>query len=328
MQSGKYIVEVNDAGQAISEPVLYTGQAEPINEFYVPYVGLSYFFVGTAILVAVVFSSLYIVKQQTVKIIERLGKFKKVSGAGLSFKIPFIDRIVGKVDLRTQQYNVRAETKTKDNVFVGMNVAVQYSVPESKAFDAFYKLEDPQKQIASFVFDVVRSNVPKMTLDELFEKKENIASAVKLELTQVMDDFGYNILTALVTDIDPDGKVKASMNEINTQQRLRLAANEKGEAEKILVVKNAEAESESKKLQGEGIAQERQAIAEGLEKSVKMLEKAGIKGDEVLGILMLTQYLDMLKSVGSNSKSNVVYLNSSPEGFDAMRNEIIKAVKS
>ena len=227
---------------------------------------------GVVILI-ILFSALFIVDQQTVAIVERLGKYNRSATAGLNIKIPILEWVKGWLSLRIQQLDILIETKTKDNVFVKVTISVQYHVVADKIFDAFYKLTDARRQIESFVFDVIRAEVPKMTLDDVFEKKDNIAIAVKNELADMMSDFGYGILKALVTNIDPDEKVKIAMNEINEQQRLRMAAQEKGEAEKILIVKNAEAEAESMRLQGIGVANQRKAIIEGLKQSIQEFQR-------------------------------------------------------
>jgi regulator of protease activity HflC (stomatin/prohibitin superfamily) len=283
------------------------------------------------ILVALIFLSffaLFTVEQQTFKVVERFGKFNKICSAGLNFKIPFIDWVAGKDTFRIQQLDVPVETKTKDNVFVNVKVSVQYHIIKDKAFDAFYKLESPEPQITSYVFDVVRANVPTLELDDVFEKKDEIASGIKTELKETMDDFGYLIVQALVTDIDPDSKVKESMNEINAQRRLRIAAAEKGEADKILRVKAAEAEAESKKLQGQGIAAQRKAIVDGLKDSVEAFSQAvqGSTAQDVMSLVLMTQYFDMLKDVGGSSQSNVIMIPSSPGGMAGISQEIIKAI--
>ena len=211
-------------------------------------------------LLAILGAAFFTVEQRTAVIVQRLGKFLREAGPGLHVKIPVIDRLVGRINLRVQQLDVKIETKTEDNVFVHMVVAVQYYVLPEKVYDAFYKLDDATRQITSFVFDVVRARVPKIELDDVFVKKDEIADIVKRELAQVMDGFGYGILKALVTDIEPDARVKESMNEINAAQRMRVAATEKGEADRILKVKAAEGEAQSKALQGRGIADQRQAI--------------------------------------------------------------------
>ncbi len=216
-----------------------------------PYVAVALGVAALAVIAVLVFT-FFTVEQRTAAIVQRLGKFVREAGPGLNCKIPFIDTVVGRVNLRVQQLDVKIETKTEDNVFVQMVVSVQYYVLPAKVYDAFYKLDNAQRQITSYVFDVVRAQVPKIKLDDVFEKKDDIADIVKLELEQVMDDFGYGILKALVTDIDPDANVKQSMNEINAAQRMRVAATEKGEAERILKVKAAEGDAQSKALTGAG----------------------------------------------------------------------------
>jgi regulator of protease activity HflC (stomatin/prohibitin superfamily) len=283
------------------------------------------------VLVLMVLDGFFIVRQQTASVVERLGKFTRIAPAGLNLKVPFIDRIAGKLSLRIQQLDVRVETKTKDNVFVFVVVSVQYYVLPSKVVDAFYKLQDPQGQITSFVFDTVRARVPSIILDDLFEKKDDIAMAVKSELDNVMDDFGYGIIKALVTDIDPDARVKTSMNEINAAQRMREAAIQQAEADKIRVVKAAEGEAESKALQGQGIANQRKAIIEGLKESVASFNSTveGTNAEEVMNLVLMTQYFDTLKEIGLSSKTNTILIPHSPGGMgdisDQMRNAIITA---
>jgi regulator of protease activity HflC (stomatin/prohibitin superfamily) len=265
--------------------------------------------------------TLFTVKQQTVAIITRFGKFKNVALPGLNTKCPFIDTIVKRVSLRIQQLDVKVETKTKDNVFVDTKVSVQYNVLPDKVVEAFYKLNDPAQQITSYVFDLVRAEIPKLTLDEVFERKDDVANAVKKELSEVMDDFGYGIIKALVTDIDPDKRVKDSMNSINAAQRDRVAASEKGEAEKILKVKQAEAEAMSKKLQGQGIADQRQAIVNGLKESVVEFQ-AGVPGStaqDVMNLVLVTQYFDMLKDLGNQSRTSTVFLDHSPGALSDLK---------
>lgn len=275
------------------------------------------FFVGLAFIILVLYSSIFIVDQQTIAIVERLGKFNRAATPGLNFKIPVFEWVKGWLSLRIQQLDVIIETKTKDNVFVKVTVSVQYHVAPDKIFDAFYILTDPRRQIESFVFDVIRAEVPKMTLDDAFEKKDNIAIAVKNELADLMSDFGFSILKALVTNIDPDEKVKAAMNEINEQQRLRMAAQEKGEAEKIIRVKNAEAEAESMKLQGIGVANQRKAIIDGLKQSIQEFQNgiSGVSAVDVMGLVMMTQYYDTLKEIGTQGKSSTILLPHSPSGM-------------
>lgn len=286
--------------------------------------------IGVIVLILIL-AGLFVVRQQTSAIVERFGKFHRIASAGLNIKIPFIDMIAGRLSLRIQQLEVRVETKTRDNVFVLVVVSVQYYVLPSKVVDAFYKLQDAPGQITSFVFDTVRARVPTMILDDLFEKKDDIAHAVKAELDTVMDDFGYGIVKALVTDIDPDAKVKASMNEINAAQRLREAAIQQAEADKIRVVKAAEGEAESKALQGIGIANQRKAIIDGLKDSVENFNKSigGTNANDVMNLVLMTQYFDTLKEIGLSSKSNTILIPHSPGGMgdisEQMRNAIITA---
>lgn len=280
------------------------------------------------VLLILIPGTIFTVQQQTAVIVQRFGKFARIYRAGLNFKIPLIEQIAGRVNLRLQQLDVEIETKTKDNVFVRMTVSVQYLIREDKVFDAFYRLQDPHTQIRSFVFDVVRANVPKMPLDEVFENKEDIATAVRTELSDAMEGFGYDIRQTLITDIDPDAKVKQAMNEINTQERLRLAAAQKAEAEYILTVKAAEGEAESKRLQGVGIANQRKEIAQGLSTAVGSFQKEipSVAAQTVMDLLMVTQHFDMLKDIGAHAGSKVVLIPYSPNAVgdltDQMRNAI------
>ncbi len=273
-------------------------------------------------------SMFFTVKQQTSAIIETFGKFSRVAYSGLNFKIPFLQRIAGRVNLRVQQLDVRVETKTKDNVFVHVMVVVQYFAIPERVADSFYKLTNTDQQITSFVFDVVRARVPGILLDDVFEKKDEIADAVKAELSEVMQDFGYGILKSLVTDIDPDAKVKEAMNEINAAQRARMAAAERGEAERILRVKSAEAEAESKALQGKGIAEQRKAIIEGLRESVDGFQKSvpGSTAQDVMSLVLMTQYFDTLKEVSISSKTNTILIPHSPGGLADISAQIRNAI--
>lgn len=289
-------------------------------------------FYVVVVLIIIIFSfGIYAVRQQTAAVIERFGRFKKVSTPGLNFRIPIVDRIAGRLSLRVQQLEVRVETKTKDNVFVFVVVSVQYYVIPDKVKDAFYRLQNAEAQITSYVYDVVRANVPSTKLDEVFETKDDIAQAVKVELEQIMDDFGYGIMKALVTDIDPDANVKESMNQINAAQRLRVAAVEEAEAQKIRVVKAAEAEAESKALQGRGIADQRTAIVNGLQASVAEFQDkvSGTSAHDVMNLVLMTQYFDTLKEVGTQSGSNTILLPHSPAGMhdisEQLRNAMITA---
>lgn len=275
-------------------------------------------------------AGLFVVEQQTVAIIERFGKYNRAATAGLNLKIPMLEWVKGHLSLRIQQLDVVVETKTRDNVFVKIVVSVQYHVDPQNIFDAFYKLTDPKSQIESFVFDVIRAEVPKMFLDDVFEKKDNIAIAVKNELAGLMSEVGYSILKALVTNIDPDEKVKAAMNEINEQQRLRMAAQEKGEAEKIIRVKKAEAEADSMQLQGVGIANERKAIIEGMMQTIEQFQQRipGSTVSEIINLVLMTQYYDTIKEVGSKDKSNTIFLPHTPSGVHDFTSQVRNMVSA
>ena len=264
--------------------------------------------------VFLMFGPFFTVNQQTAAIVQRFGKFVRVAHPGLNFRTPLIEVIAGRINLRVQQLDVKVETKTEDNVFVHVIVAVQYHVLEDKVYEAFYRLANANMQITAFVFDVVRARVPRIKLDDLFEKKDEIADAVKNELSHVMYDFGYGIVKALVTDIDPDHTVKESMNAINAAQRMRVAASEKGEADRILKVKAAEAEAQSKALQGKGIADQRRAIVDGLRESVDEFQRSipGASAQDVMNLVLMTQYFDTLKEIGAASETNTILIPHSP----------------
>lgn len=287
------------------------------------YLQLSIYIILT---VVVGFGSIYTVKQKSAVIIERLGKFQTVSTAGLKFKIPIIDRKVGTVNLRVMELPVEVETKTLDDVFVRMVVSVQYFVVESpeQIKKSYYKFDNPHRQIQSYVFDSIRSEVPKLNLDDVFSEKDKIAVAVKVELHETIKDFGFNILKTLITDIDPDSKVKESMNEINAAKRMKEAAKEYAEAEKIKVVAAAEAEAESKKLQGEGIADQRIAIANGLKQSVEEVKGAmeeGVTGRDVMNMLFMTQHYDTIARLGDTGV-NTIFVPYSPSSVGDLQTQI------
>ena len=269
------------------------------------------------------FGTFFFVWQQSAAIVERFGKFVSVRQSGLQIKIPIIDRVSGRVSLRVQQLDVVVETKTKDDVFVKLKVSVQYKVIKDKVFDAFYKLDFPQDQITSYVFDVVRAEVPKMILDDVFEKKDDIAIAVKSELNDSMLNYGFDIIKTLVTDIDPDAQVKDSMNRINASEREKVAAQFEGDAQRILIVERAKAEAESKRLQGQGIADQRREIARGLEDSVKVLNGVNINSQEASALIVVTQHYDTLQSVGSASNSNLILMPNSPQAGSEMLNNMV-----
>ena len=271
----------------------------------------------------ILFASFFVVKQQTAVVIERFGRFQSIRNSGLQMKIPLVDRIAGRLSLKIQQLDVLVETKTLDDVFVKIKVSVQYLVIRDKVYDAFYKLEYPHDQITSFVFDVVRAEVPKMKLDDVFVKKDDIAIAVKRELQEYMSEYGYDIIKTLVTDIDPDAQVKAAMNRINASEREKIAAQFEGDAARILIVEKAKAEAESKRLQGQGIADQRREIARGLEESVEVLNKVGINSQEASALIVVTQHYDTLQAIGEETNSNLILLPNSPQAGSDMLNNMV-----
>ncbi len=270
--------------------------------------------------------SLYMVKQKNAVIIERLGKFNKVSKAGLHVKIPLIDTISGNVNLKVRELPVEVETKTKDDVFVKIVVSVQFFVIDNKdgIKDSFYELNNPEQQIQSYVFDSIRSEVPLMELDDVFAQKEKIAIAIKNELSDTMQQFGFDFIKALVTDIDPDAKVKQSMNEINAAKRMKEAAREEAAAAKIRVVAAAEADSESKRLAGEGIAKQRIAIANGLKESVEEVKQAmeeHVTSQDVMNMLFMTQHYETISKLSENNTSTI-FMPYSPDNVGDLQMQI------
>lgn len=274
------------------------------------------------------FSGIFTVKQQTALMIERFGKFHSVRTAGLQFKVPFLDRTAGRINLKIQQLDVVVETKTKDNVFVRLKVSVQFKVLEDSIYDAFYKLQNPTEQITAYVFDTVRAEVPKMRLDDVFERKDDVALAIRRELEEAMNDYGYGIVKALVTDIDPDQAVKNAMNHINAAERQKLAAEYEAESERIRIVARAKAEAESKRLQGQGIADQRREIARGLEESVDLLNKVGINSQEASALILVTQHYDTLQQIGQHSNSNLILLPNAPNAASDMLGQMITSFMS
>ncbi len=275
------------------------------------------------VLVLILLSGLFVVKQQTYAVVERFGKFIGVRGPGLQIKIPVFDQVAGRVSIRIQQLDVVVETKTKDDVFVHLKISVQFQIQREHVYDAFYQLQNPHEQITAFVFDVVRAEVPKMILDDVFEKKDEIAHAIQRELKDAMLGYGYDIVKALVTDIDPDEKVKIAMNRINAAEREKLAAQHEGDAQRILIVERAKAEAESKRLQGKGIADQRREIARGLVESVDIMNKVGISSQEASALIVVTQHYDTLHSVGTASNSNLILLPNSPSAASDMLNNMV-----
>jgi regulator of protease activity HflC (stomatin/prohibitin superfamily) len=280
------------------------------------------------IALSTIMGSFFTVSTAQMAVITRFGKFLRVAEPGLNWKMPYFDTVAGVVSLRVNQITLTMETKTKDNVFVTIPISVQNRVRPEKVFDAFYKLSDPVAQIKSYVEQVILGHVPGMTLDEVFATQSSIAAAVKQELDADMSTFGYEIVNVLVTDIVPDAKVKSAMNDINAAQREQVAANARGEAEKILVVKKAEAEAESKALQGQGIANQRKAIIEGLQVSIEQFQKVvdGASSRDVMQLVLVTQYFDTLKSIGENDKSNTLFLSHSPAAVKEVSDQILESM--
>ncbi|MDC0100205.1 MAG: SPFH domain-containing protein [Crocinitomicaceae bacterium] len=273
-----------------------------------------------------IFKAVIMVREQSAYIIERFGKFNRTAHSGLGFIIPFVDRKAAAVNLRVQQLDVTIETKTKDDVFVNLQVSVQYSVVRTMVKEAYYSLENPKNQISSYVFDDVRAEVPKLDLDDVFAKKDDIANAVQKNIAQSMDKYGYSIVKALITDIDPDHKVKESMNRINAAKREREAALEEAEAGKIRIVKEAEAEAEAKRLSGQGIAQQRLEIVRGFKESVEDFKKSldTVTHEEIMQFVLMTQYFDTIKDIGANSKNSSILMPHSPGGMKDFQDQIIQ----
>jgi len=280
------------------------------------------------IALSLILGSFFTVSTAQVAVITRFGKFQRVAEAGLNWKLPYFDTVSGVVSLRVNQIALTMETKTKDNVFVTIPISVQNRVRPERVYDAFYKLSDPVAQIKSYVEQVILGHVPSMTLDEVFASQSSIAAAVKQELDADMAAFGYEIVNVLVTDIIPDSKVKSAMNDINAAQREQVAATARGEADKILVVKKAEAEAESKALQGQGIANQRKAIIEGLQVSVEQFQRAveGATSKDVMQLVLITQYYDTLKSIGESDKTNTLFLSHSPAAVKEVSDQILESM--
>ena len=282
------------------------------------------------IILGIIISMLYVVRQQSVAIVERFGRYQKIATSGIHMRLPFgIDKIAARIQLRLLQSEIVVETKTKDNVFVMMNVATQYRVNEQNVTDAYYKLMRPEAQIKSYIEDALRSSVPKLTLDELFEKKDEIALEVQHQVAEEMTTYGYIIVKTLITKVEPDAEVKQSMNEINAAQRKRVAAQELAEADKIKIVTAAEAEAEKDRLHGVGIAQQRKAIVDGLAESIAELKEAnvGMSEEQIMSILLTNQYLDTLNTFAAKG-NQTLFLPNNPNGVDDIRTQILSALKA
>ena len=295
--------------------------------FFIPF----FFMILIVIFIFLMLSAVYVVRQQSVAIIERFGRYHKTSSSGINFRLPLgIDKIAARVQLRLLQSEIVVETKTQDNVFVTMNVATQYRVNENNVIDAYYKLMRPEAQIKSYIEDALRSSVPKLTLDELFEKKDEIALEVQKQVAEEMSTYGYIIVKTLITKVEPDVEVKQSMNEINAAQRKRVAAQELAEADKIKIVTAASAEAEKDRLHGVGIAEQRKAIVDGLADSIKELKGANIEltEEQIMSILLTNQYLDTLNNFADSSGNNTIFLPANPEGVESIRTQILSALKA
>lgn len=281
------------------------------------------------IILGILISMLYVVRQQSVAIVERFGRYQKIATSGIHMRLPFgIDKIAARIQLRLLQSEIVVETKTKDNVFVMMNVATQYRVNEQNVTDAYYKLMRPEAQIKSYIEDALRSSVPKLTLDELFEKKDEIALEVQHQVAEEMTTYGYIIVKTLITKVEPDAEVKQSMNEINAAQRKRVAAQELAEADKIKIVTAAEAEAEKDRLHGVGIAQQRKAIVDGLAESIAELKEAnvGMSEEQIMSILLTNQYLDTLNTFADKG-NQTLFLPNNPNGVDDIHTQILSSLK-
>lgn len=291
---------------------------------------LLFLLISFLIILGILISMLYVVRQQAVAIVERFGRYQKIATSGIHMRLPFgIDKIAARIQLRLLQSEIVVETKTKDNVFVMMNVATQYRVNEQNVTDAYYKLMRPEAQIKSYIEDALRSSVPKLTLDELFEKKDEIALEVQHQVAEEMTTYGYIIVKTLITKVEPDAEVKQSMNEINAAQRKRVAAQELAEADKIKIVTAAEAEAEKDRLHGVGIAQQRKAIVDGLAESIAELKEAnvGMSEEQIMSILLTNQYLDTLNTFAAKG-NQTLFLPNNPNGVDDIRTQILSALKT
>jgi regulator of protease activity HflC (stomatin/prohibitin superfamily) len=279
------------------------------------------------VVLIIIGKGIYVVPQQQIAIIERLGKFHKAADAGFHIKIPIIDKIAGKPSLRVFQLDNDIPTKTKDNVFANIYVAVQYRINKSNVVDAWYQLDNPVAQITAYVEDAIRASIPTLTLDDTFEMKDDIANKVQETISEEMEKYGYTIIKALITSIEPGQSIKDAMNGINEANRRRVAAQELAEADKITVVVRAEAEAKEAELRGQGIAAQRQAIVDGLAASVEQLTKTGLSEDQVMGVLLTNQYLDSLNKFADKGNATI-FLPAGPEGAENIRTQLLSALRA
>ena len=290
---------------------------------------LIFLFLMAIFILSVVMGSFFTVETAQVAVVQRLGKFARVAGPGLNWKTPWLELVVARISLKVQQFDVKVETKTQDNVFVQIPVSIQYKIIPEGVEAAFYKLSDPVKQIESMVYNVVLGHVPKMKLDDTFLNQADIAGDLRDNLDASMKEYGYSIVKVLISDIVPDQKVKAAMNDINAAQREREATVSRAETNKMLLVKQAEAEAESKRLQGEGIANQRKAIITGLKDSVEDFAKTvpGSTPQDVMQLVLMTQYFDTLKDIAANDHTNAILIPHTPNTltdlFSQIRNAIV-----
>ena len=277
---------------------------------------------------SIVLGSFFTVETAQVAIVQRLGKFARVAGPGLNWKTPFLEAVITRMSMKVQQFDVQVETKTQDNVFVQIPVSIQYKVIPDGVESAFYKLTNPVKQIESMVYNVVLGHVPKMKLDDTFLNQADIAGDLRDNLDGSMKEYGYSIVKVLISDIVPDPKVKAAMNDINAAQREREATVSRAETNKLLLVKQAEAEAESKRLQGEGIANQRKAIIAGLKDSVEDFAKAvqGSTPQDVMQLVLMTQYFDTLKEIAANDHTNTALIPHTPNTLTDIFGQIRNAI--
>ena len=292
------------------------------------YIFLILFAIVAFFVLSIVLGSFFTVETSQVAIVQRLGKFARVAGPGLNWKTPYLEMVVRRLSMKVQQFDVQVETKTQDNVFVQIPVSIQYKIIPESVESAYYKLSDPVKQIESMVYNVVLGHVPKMKLDDAFLNQADIAGDLRDSLDASMKEYGYSIVRVLISDIVPDQKVKAAMNDINAAQREREATVSRAETNKMLLVKQAEAEAESKRLQGEGIANQRKAIITGLKDSVEDFAKTvpGSTPQDVMQLVLMTQYFDTLKDIAANDHSNTILIPHSPNTLSDLFSQIRNAI--
>jgi len=301
-------------------------------------VGTAVLWFGIGLVVVVLLSilrgALFTVRTAEAAVVERFGKFKHVANAGLNWKTPIIEKF-HRVDLMTQQLEGSIETKTRDNVFVTLPVKVQYRVikTDEGIADSYYKLAQPTKQIEAYLYNILLGHIPDTDLDEVFITQPKIAERATAELSGEMKAYGYEIVKVLITDIIPDQGVKTAMNRINEEIRNKSANEAQGDAEKVLKVKQAEADAEVKRLQGQGVAMEREAIAEGWKQSIEKVRTGTTLDDTAATFLLLyTNWTDMLRAVGTTKNSTMVFMPSGPEGLQhfqqVMTNALLGGVKA